>query len=81
LEGAGRIEAGLFYEVIGYLASILVAVSLTMRSILRLRVINLTITYLESVPQTEAQRDYVERMGFTPATPSEGGRVYRRSVP
>src|SRR3712207_2016030 len=34
-------DSHLLYELIGYLASILVAVSLTMRSILRLRLINL----------------------------------------
>lgn len=34
-------DAGLIYELIGYLASILIAISLTMRSILKLRVINL----------------------------------------
>lgn len=34
-------ETDLIYELIGYLASILIAISLTMRSILRLRLINL----------------------------------------
>ncbi|KAA3665078.1 MAG: hypothetical protein DWQ04_02440 [Chloroflexi bacterium] len=34
-------ETSLIYEIIGYVASALVAISLTMRSILRLRVINL----------------------------------------
>ena len=34
-------DTHLLYELIGYLASILVALSLTMRSILRLRLINL----------------------------------------
>lgn len=34
-------NSALVYELIGYLASVLVAVSLTMRSVLRLRVINL----------------------------------------
>lgn len=38
------------------------------------------ITHLETVPQTEAQRGYVERMGFAPATSREGEEVYRRSV-
>ena len=34
-------DTHLLYELIGYLASVLVALSLTMRSILRLRLINL----------------------------------------
>ncbi|RME11061.1 MAG: hypothetical protein D6802_07730 [Ardenticatenia bacterium] len=34
-------DAQTFYELIGYVASVLVAISLTMRSILRLRLINL----------------------------------------
>lgn len=34
------------------------------------------IEYLETVPETKEQREYVERMGFTP----EDGQVYRRSV-
>jgi hypothetical protein len=37
------------------------------------------ISYLESIPQTKAQRDYVERMGFLPV--STQGDLYRRSVP
>jgi hypothetical protein len=34
-------EASTLYELIGYAASVLVAVALTMRSVLRLRLINL----------------------------------------
>ncbi len=40
-EGAVPMDSDLLYELIGYLASILVALSLMMRSILRLRLINL----------------------------------------
>lgn len=39
------------------------------------------ISHLETVPQTEAQRDYVERMGFAPTTSGEGHTIYRRSIP
>lgn len=149
--------AGLLYELIGYLASILIALSL---AILKLRVINLIgaafftvygllisaypvaflnglivainlyhlyemrraenfFTLLDSrhdaaylrmfldfyaediksffpsfgfspsegdlvwfvLRETEAQHDYVERMGFTPKTEAEGRPVYRRTIP
>jgi hypothetical protein len=40
-EKGQKMDSHFLYELIGYLASILVAVSLTMRSILRLRLINL----------------------------------------
>jgi len=41
------------------------------------------ITHLETIPETEAQRDYVKRMGFAPVTsaPREGEAIYRRSIP
>lgn len=37
------------------------------------------ISYLETVPETDAQRQYLRRMGFEPV-PSEGQGLYRRSV-
>jgi hypothetical protein len=41
------------------------------------------ISHLETIPETEAQRDYVRRMGFVPVTsaPREGETIYRRSIP
>lgn len=41
------------------------------------------ITRLETIPETEEQRDYVERMGFVPAKSAsrEGEAIYRRSIP
>lgn len=39
------------------------------------------ISYLETVPQTDAQRDYVELMGFVPTKKDEGSTVYRRTIP
>jgi hypothetical protein len=38
------------------------------------------IEYLETVPETKEQCEYVERMGFAPAGSDEGKNVYRRSV-
>lgn len=40
------------------------------------------ITHLETIPETEAQRDYVRRMGFVPvaSAQSEGEQTYRRSI-
>lgn len=38
------------------------------------------VEYLETVPETKEQREYVERMGFTPATSEEGKNVYRRNI-
>ena len=39
------------------------------------------IAYLEAIPETEAQRDYVRRMGFAPVTSAsgEGEAVYSRT--
>ncbi len=38
------------------------------------------ITHVETIPETEEQRDYVERMGFEPEASEGGEEVYRRSV-
>jgi hypothetical protein len=40
------------------------------------------ITHLTTLPETEAQRDYVERMGFVPVHPHrEDEAIYRRNIP
>lgn len=38
------------------------------------------ITHIETMPETEEQRNYVERMGFEPEASERGEEVYRRSV-
>lgn len=38
------------------------------------------ITHIETMPETEEQRKYVERMGFEPEASERGEEVYRRSV-
>ncbi len=38
------------------------------------------IEYLETSPETKEQREYVERMGFTPTTSEESKNVYRRNI-
>ncbi len=38
------------------------------------------ITHVETIPETEEQRNYVERMGFEPEASEGGEEVYRRSV-
>ena len=41
------------------------------------------IVHLETIPETEAQRDYIKRMGFVPVPSAsrEDEAIYRRSIP
>ncbi len=71
-----------YLELLGYLASVLVAISLMMSSVLKLRLINLVgffqqhgIRKLMSTPHNSAHAGYLKRMGFQQEMDQEGNLV------